>query len=66
KKRAYRIAAPTLILWGDSDRLTPPAYGPVFQKAIAKSNLVTITGAGHMLPIEKTAELVSEVKAFLG
>ena len=66
KKRAYRISARTLILWGDSDRLTPPAYGPVFQKAIAKSNLVTIAGAGHMLPLEKTGELVSEVKAFLG
>ena len=66
KKRLHRITAQTLILWGDSDRLTPPAYGPVFQSKIAKSNLVTIKGAGHMLPIEKTAEYVSEIKAFLG
>jgi pimeloyl-ACP methyl ester carboxylesterase len=66
KKRAYRITAPTLILWGDSDRLTPPAYGPVFQKHVAKSQLVTIKGGGHLLPLEKTAEVVSEVKAFLG
>ncbi len=66
KKRLHRITAQTLILWGDSDRLTPPAYGPVFQSKIANSNLVTIKGAGHMLPIEKTAEYVSEIKAFLG
>ena len=66
KKRMYRIAAPTLILWGELDRLTPPAYGPLFQSKIAKSQLVTIAGAGHMLPIEKTDEFVSEVKAFLG
>ncbi len=66
KKRLYRITAPTLILWGDSDRLTPPAYGPLFQSKIAKSQLVTIKRAGHMLPIEKTAEYVAEVKGFLG
>jgi pimeloyl-ACP methyl ester carboxylesterase len=66
KKRLHRISAPTLILWGDSDRLTPPAYGPVFQSKIAKSQLVTLEGAGHMLPLEKTAEYVAEVKAFLG
>jgi pimeloyl-ACP methyl ester carboxylesterase len=66
KKRLHRIKAPTLILWGDSDRLTPPAYGPVFQSKIAKANLVTIPGAGHMLPIEKTAEYVAEIRSFLG
>jgi len=26
KKRAYRIKAPTLLLWGDDDKLIPPAY----------------------------------------
>jgi pimeloyl-ACP methyl ester carboxylesterase len=66
KKRMYRIAAPTLILWGDSDRLAPPAYGPAFQSRIAKSQLVTIAGAGHMLPLEKTADYVAELRAFLG
>jgi len=66
KKRAYRISAQTLILWGDSDRLTPPAYGAVFQKAIAKSQLVIIKGAGHLIPLEKTAEELAEIKAFLG
>ena len=66
KKRLHRIAAPTLILWGDSDRLTPPAYGPLFQSKIAKAQLHTVKGAGHMLPLEKMDEYVGEVKAFLG
>ncbi|MGE5596337.1 MAG: alpha/beta fold hydrolase [Hyphomicrobiales bacterium] len=66
KKRLHRIKAPTLILWGDSDRLVPPAYGPVFESKIAKAQLHTIKGAGHMLPVEKTDEFVSEVKGFLG
>jgi len=66
KKRLHRIKAPTLVLWGDSDRLVPPAYGPLFASKIDKAQLATIKGAGHMLPLEKTAEFVSEVRAFLG
>jgi len=66
KKRLHRIKAETLILWGDLDKLTPPAYGPVFQSKIAKSQLHTIKGAGHMVPLEKTPEYVAEIRAFLG
>lgn len=66
KKRFHRIKAETLLLWGESDRLIPPAYGQVFARNIANSQLVTIAGAGHMLPLEKTPEYVAEIKAFLG
>lgn len=66
KKRLHRIKAPALILWGESDRLAPPAYGPVFASRIKNSQLVTIPGAGHMLPIEKTDETVGEVTGFFG
>ncbi len=66
KKRIHRIKAPTLILWGDADKLTPPAYGPLFQSKIANSTLVVIPTVGHMLPIENTPEFEKEVTAFLG
>jgi pimeloyl-ACP methyl ester carboxylesterase len=66
KKRLHRIKAPTLIIWGDQDKLAPPAYGPLFQSKIAKSELVTIPGAGHMVALENTDEFVREVKNFLG
>ncbi len=66
KKRIHRIKAPTLIVWGDLDKLVPPAYAQLFQSKIAKSQLAMIKGAGHMAPLEKTDEFVAEVKAFLG
>jgi pimeloyl-ACP methyl ester carboxylesterase len=66
KKRLHRIKAPTLILWGDADKLAPPAYGPLFQSKIANSKLVVIPTVGHMLPIENTPEFAKEVNAFLG
>ena len=39
KKRAYRIAAPTLLLWGESDRLIPPIYAKEFTSRIKNSTL---------------------------
>ena len=34
KKRIHRIQMPTLVVWGTSDKLIPPAYGEAFLKAI--------------------------------
>lgn len=66
KKRLHRIKAPTLVLWGDQDKLTPPAYGTLFASKIANSQLVTIPKVGHMLPLENTPEFAKEVTGFLG
>lgn len=66
KKRLHRVKAPTLILWGDQDKLTPPVYGELFHSKIKNSQLATINGAGHMLPLEKTKEWAAEIEAFLG
>ncbi|MGI8925663.1 MAG: alpha/beta fold hydrolase [Tepidiformaceae bacterium] len=66
KKRIHRISAPTLIIWGDQDKLTSPAYGDIFHSKIANSQLVTIKGAGHMVPLENTPAFAAEVKSFLG
>ena len=37
-ERLYRMKAKTLIVWGDSDRMIPPVYGPAFKSAIAGSS----------------------------
>jgi pimeloyl-ACP methyl ester carboxylesterase len=66
KKRLHRISAPTLIIWGDQDKLTPPAYGDLFASKIKDSQLVKIKGSGHMVPLENTPEWTKEVVAFLG
>jgi pimeloyl-ACP methyl ester carboxylesterase len=66
KKRIHRIAAPTLLIWGDQDRLTPPAYAQLFAGKIAKSQIAMIKGSGHMVPLENTPEFAKEATAFLG
>src|SRR5439155_1625664 len=53
KKRAYRIAAPTLTVWGESDRLIPPTYAKEFSSRIRNCREATIKDAGHMLLYEQ-------------
>lgn len=63
--RLYRINAPTLILWGEHDKLVPLAYGEAFNKAIPDSKLVVFKDCGHMPIFEKTSEFVDEVVKFI-
>jgi pimeloyl-ACP methyl ester carboxylesterase len=65
-KRLYRLTAPTLLLWGKSDRLIPPVYGDRFQALIPHATLQLIDAAGHMLPYEQADAFVAAVNAFLG
>jgi len=59
--RLYRIKAKTVVVWGESDRLIPPVYGPAFAAGIAGATLVSIPEAGHMVILEKPAEVVAAV-----
>jgi pimeloyl-ACP methyl ester carboxylesterase len=60
-ERLYRVKARTVIVWGESDRLIPPAYGPAFAAAIAGARLVQVPEAGHMIILEKPAEVAAAV-----
>jgi pimeloyl-ACP methyl ester carboxylesterase len=65
KKRAYRIKAPTLLLWGENDKLIPPAYAKEFSSRIKNTKLETIKKAGHMLMYEQQEQFVGAVRKFL-
>ncbi len=64
-KRTHRIAAPTLIVWGASDRIASPRYAEAFRERIAGARVEILEEAGH-LPHEEQPERVAErVLAFL-
>ena len=65
-KRLYRLSAETLVLWGAADRLISPAYAAQWKALIPAAQVVTIDGAGHMLPWERPDAFVDAVSAFLG
>ena len=49
--RLHRIQCPTLLLWGDHDRLVPPAYGEAYKKHLAAGGIEVDPGLrphGHV------------------
>lgn len=65
KKRIHRIQQPTLLVWGESDKITPPIYGEAFLNAIPGSRLVTLSKSGHMPMLEEQDAFVQVVTSFL-
>ncbi len=63
-KRAHRITMPTLLLWGDSDGVVPPAYGPAFQRLLPNATLQVIDRCGHVPQVERPEEFFSTVAGF--
>lgn len=59
------ISAKTLIVCGESDRMTPPAYSQYMNAAIPRSAMHLVPGAGHMVPLEKPEVLGALVQSFL-
>jgi pimeloyl-ACP methyl ester carboxylesterase len=65
-RRLYRLSAPTLVAWGASDRLIPPIYARRWAALIPHAEVVTIEGAGHMLPYEQPEAFTAALTHFLG
>ncbi len=61
----HRISVPTLVLWGESDRIVRPEYGRAIQHAIAGSQFQLLPAAGHYPYLERPDEFVAAVTAFL-
>lgn len=66
KQRMHRIAAPSLIVWGDSDRIIAPCYAEEFATRIASARIEKVGRAGHFPHHEQPEAVVKAVLAFLG
>ncbi len=58
-----QVMAPTLILVGEEDKMTPMRFAEGLREGIRDAELQVIPGAGHMAPLEqpgKTADLIRE------
>ncbi|MDT5100282.1 MAG: hypothetical protein QOC76_4019 [Mycobacterium sp.] len=45
--RVQAMSCPTLVLWGDADRVVPSTHGNLFAEMIPDARLELIAGAGH-------------------
>lgn len=62
--RIGEIEYPTLVISGADDMLTPPKYGEFLSDRIPGAQHKIISAAGHMIPLENTADFVSAVTGF--
>ncbi len=60
------IGIPTTVMVGSRDRLTAPARAAQMVAAIPGARLVTLTGRGHMLPLEDPEAVTSEIEQAFG
>jgi len=60
-----RLTAPTLILQGLDDQLTPPGGSVKLSRALPNARLLMVADAGHNLPIEQPAVFRDSVLAFI-
>jgi pimeloyl-ACP methyl ester carboxylesterase len=64
-KRLPLIAAPTLLLRGEEDRIMPQSYVERIARAIGgRSEIRTIPGAGHLAELDKPQEVAAAILAW--
>ncbi len=61
---AARIAAPTLLIWGDQDRATPLWQAHKLEQTIPDAGLVVFEGVGHFAYQERLPDFVRIVETF--
>jgi pimeloyl-ACP methyl ester carboxylesterase len=59
-----RIAAPTLLIWGELDARSPLDVARQFDQAIPDTKLVVIPGAGHVSNLERPEQFNEAVREF--
>jgi pimeloyl-ACP methyl ester carboxylesterase len=60
-----RVAAPTLVVWGERDNLVPLAHGGTLREGIPHSQLAVLRGAGHNPMVDRAADFNRLLLRFL-
>jgi abhydrolase domain-containing protein 6 len=63
-ERLPKIVAPTLIIWGDQDRVLHVSCADLFNQGIKNSEVLVIRGSGHMPPVENARQCSAAWLAF--
>jgi pimeloyl-ACP methyl ester carboxylesterase len=56
---------PTLIFWGNEDKIIPPSTADLYHQAIPGSRLVMLDNCGHHPEIECAEDFVRQIQDFL-
>jgi pimeloyl-ACP methyl ester carboxylesterase len=65
RSRLAEINAPTLVIGGRADRMTPHKFAAYLQEHIANARLVTVEGGGHMMALEQPGVVTGAIQDWL-
>jgi pimeloyl-ACP methyl ester carboxylesterase len=63
-ERLASVTTPTLVVWGDSDRIVDPDYGRAYAGAIPGAQFQLLSETGHLPQIETPGQLLDAIWAF--
>ncbi len=67
ERRLPLITAPTLLIWGEGDRVIPRGYADKIAKAIpGGAKITTIAGAGHLAELDQPDAVAKAVLGHVG
>ncbi len=64
-RRLHRVTQPTLLVFGQDDRVLPSPYRRRFQRAQPRARLEVVEGAGHLVDLDAPQTLAGLVEEFL-
>jgi pimeloyl-ACP methyl ester carboxylesterase len=63
-KWLHRIEVPVQLVWGEADRILPPAFANELKRLLPRAELHVIKDAGHLPHVEKPQEFCELVLRF--
>jgi pimeloyl-ACP methyl ester carboxylesterase len=60
----HRVKMPSLVIWGEADRIARPAYGAHLTQILPNARFVPIADAGHYPPVEQPAAVATAIERF--
>jgi pimeloyl-ACP methyl ester carboxylesterase len=60
-----KIKVPTLLVYGQNDKDTPPEFGELMKFLIQNSKFKILAGAGHFSFLDRPGEFVEAIKKFI-
>ena len=65
EKWLHRVKLPAHVVWGDGDKLLPPAYAELWRQRLPDARLTMVEKCGHLPHVEQAALVSRRVIAFL-
>jgi pimeloyl-ACP methyl ester carboxylesterase len=65
EKWLHRLKLPAHVVWGDNDKLLPPAYAEIWARELPRAKVTRVPQCGHLPHIEKAGPTARAVIDFL-